>query len=68
MPTSRNPVINKVLLHLKSELREMLAQGVCGFKCFMIDSGVEEFPYVTEEEIRSALEQLKGTDGKLLVR
>ncbi|KAK2163624.1 hypothetical protein LSH36_76g02020 [Paralvinella palmiformis] len=50
----------------QSELSQMLAQGVCGFKCFMIDSGVDEFPYVTEADIRGALEKLRGTDGRLL--
>src|SRR5215210_6235116 len=29
--------------------------GVVGFKCFLIDSGVQEFPHVTEGELLPAL-------------
>ena len=45
----------------------MLAEGVVGFKCFMIDSGVKEFPHVSEEDIHQAMKQLQGTDSVLLV-
>ncbi len=36
-----------------------MAAGVRGFKCFLIESGVEEFPHVVESDLRLALEQLK---------
>ena len=52
---------------LQSELVPMVEAGVCGFKCFMIHSGIDDFPHVTEADIRSALTQLQGTDSVLLV-
>ena len=33
----------------------MLARGVPGFKCFLINSGVEEFQHVNEKQVREAL-------------
>jgi allantoinase len=33
--------------------------GVKGFKCFMIESGVDEFPCVDLEDITKAMEVLK---------
>lgn len=44
----------------------MIAQGARGFKCFMIESGVEEFPFVTEPEIRAALKELQGSSSFLM--
>ncbi|KAI9599357.1 allantoinase [Syncephalis fuscata] len=43
-------------------LKDLVNLGVRGFKCFMIESGVDEFPMVTESDIRRGLEQLQGTD------
>jgi allantoinase len=40
-----------------SELPALAAAGVCGFKCFLVPSGVEEFPAVGETEVRAALER-----------
>ena len=37
-----------------------------GFKCFLIHSGVDEFPAVTEAEVLEALMELKDTDAVLL--
>src|SRR5436305_3539880 len=34
-----------------SELARMFAAGVVGFKCFLVPSGVDEFPHVTEEHL-----------------
>lgn len=56
-----------VIPHNEGELRPMIDEGVCGFKCFMIDSGVDEFPCVSVEDIRLALDTLKGTNSVLLV-
>ncbi|KAL1925253.1 uncharacterized protein VTP21DRAFT_136 [Calcarisporiella thermophila] len=50
----------------QKELRPLVERGVRGFKCFLIESGVEEFPCVKEEDVRSALEELKGTGSILL--
>ncbi|XP_048831827.1 allantoinase, mitochondrial isoform X2 [Brienomyrus brachyistius] len=48
------------------ELRPMIKAGVVGFKCFLIHSGVDEFPHVTDSDLHAALEQLKGTGSVLL--
>src|SRR4051812_13781225 len=44
----------------------MLAAGAVGFKCFLINSGVEEFHFVTASEARTALNELKGTGAFLM--
>lgn len=49
------------------ELRPMLEAGVLGFKCFLIDSGVEEFAEVGEDDVRIALERLADAGVPLLV-
>jgi allantoinase len=49
-----------------SELEAMFAAGVVGFKCFLIPSGVEEFPHVTENELRVALEKLAHLGATLI--
>src|SRR6267143_4499205 len=36
------------------ERAALSAAGVVGFKCFLIHSGVDEFPNVTEEDLRRA--------------
>ncbi|XP_056270393.1 allantoinase, mitochondrial isoform X2 [Pseudoliparis swirei] len=48
------------------ELRPMIQAGVAGFKCFLIHSGVEEFPHVTERDLHTAMAQLHGTGSVLL--
>ncbi len=50
-----------------SELRPMLEAGARGFKCFLVDSGVEEFPHVGEKELLEAAHMLAGTGAPLLV-
>jgi allantoinase len=50
-----------------AELRALAAAGVCGFKCFLVPSGVEEFPAVGERELRAALDELAGTRLPVLV-
>lgn len=37
------------------QLKAMIDAGVMGFKCFLIDSGVAEFQYVEEADVRAAL-------------
>jgi allantoinase len=39
----------------EDQIGPLVAEGVCGFKSFLVDSGVEEFPPVTPEELASAL-------------
>lgn len=46
----------------------MIEAGICGFKCFLIHSGVEEFEHVTEADLHVALKQLQGQKTVLLVR
>ncbi|MEU4441986.1 allantoinase AllB [Actinosynnema sp. NPDC050801] len=41
--------------------------GVFGFKCFLIHSGVDEFPHVTEGELRAALARLRSRDALTIV-
>uniref|UniRef100_A0A672IYE7 allantoinase n=1 Tax=Salarias fasciatus TaxID=181472 RepID=A0A672IYE7_SALFA len=48
------------------ELRPMIQAGVAGFKCFLIHSGVEEFPHVTDCDLHAAMKQLQGTGSVLL--
>ncbi len=50
-----------------SELELLLTAGVVGFKCFLIHSGVDDFPNVTEEDLREALPELKRLDALLIV-
>jgi len=47
-------------------LRDMVALGVPGFKCFLIHSGVDEFPAVNREQAMEALKELKNTGATLL--
>ena len=41
-----------------SELRPLVDQGVCGFKGFLVDSGVPEFPAVSSTDIALAMAAL----------
>ena len=49
------------------ELRPMLEAGARGFKCFLVHSGVDEFPNVNEDQLRDAAATLAGTGAPLLV-
>ena len=49
------------------ELAGMVTDGVRGFKCFLVDSGVEEFGWVGEAELTPAMQILAGLDVPLLV-
>jgi allantoinase len=50
-----------------AELAPMAGGGVLGFKCFMVDSGIAEFGWVQEEDLRSAMKELKRIGAPLLV-
>ena len=49
-----------------AELRPMWEAGVFGFKCFLVPSGVEEFKYVEESDLRAALPELARLGAPLL--
>jgi allantoinase len=49
------------------ELAPLLKAGVRGFKCFLIDSGVPEFPNVDEADLTEAMRELARLDAVLLV-
>jgi allantoinase len=44
----------------------MIEAGVVGFKCFLLDSGVPEFPPLDDAGLRAALTELAAVDGLLL--
>ncbi|HEX5706049.1 MAG TPA: allantoinase AllB [Pyrinomonadaceae bacterium] len=47
-------------------LAEMFKEGVAGFKCFLIHSGVEEFPNVSEEDLRASMPELARLGATLI--
>src|SRR5215207_7413456 len=49
------------------ELPALHDAGVFGFKCFLVDSGVEEFPPLRPGELEGYLEVLAGLGSPLLV-
>ena len=49
------------------ELKPLLNAGVRGFKCFLIHSGVDEFPRVTESNLLEAMPELAALGSVLLV-
>ena len=50
-----------------AELAPMAARGALGFKCFLVESGVDEFGFVREPELRPAMEELARVRRPLLV-
>ncbi len=48
-------------------LRPLHQAGVTGFKCFLIDSGVPEFPPLEPADLRSVLGSLAAMDALLIV-
>lgn len=49
------------------ELAPLVERGVRGFKCFLIDSGVDEFPHVTAADLHVAMPELARLNSVLLV-
>ncbi|MDY7232255.1 allantoinase AllB [Hyalangium rubrum] len=49
------------------ELEGMVDAGVTGFKCFLIHSGVDEFPHVTREDLDKAMPILARRGVPLIV-
>lgn len=50
-----------------NELKELCGSGVLGIKSFMIDSGLDEFKYVSESDLRNVLNVMKDFNLPLLV-
>ncbi|MDQ1661030.1 MAG: allantoinase [Blastococcus sp.] len=50
----------------RDQLRPLLDAGVVGFKCFLLDSGVPEFPPLDDAGLRAALTELAAVDGLLI--
>ena len=50
-----------------AELAKMFEAGVVGFKCFLVPSGVDEFPHVEETHLREAMPELTRLGALLIV-
>jgi allantoinase len=50
---------------IKDELIPLLNSGVKGFKCFLCDSGVEEFPGVAPKDVEKAMSKLNVSSPPL---
>jgi allantoinase len=50
-----------------ADLRPLHEAGVFGFKCFLLHSGVEEFPPLDASGLKAALAEVAGFDGLLIV-
>lgn len=51
----------------KADLRPLHDEGVFGFKCFLLPSGVDEFPHLDAEELEEDLAELKSFDSLMIV-
>jgi allantoinase len=49
------------------ELEGLMESGVVGFKCFLVPSGVDEFPHVTEKDLREVMPELNRLGALLIV-
>ena len=50
-----------------AQLRPLHEAGVFGFKCFLLHSGVDEFPALTADGVEAAMRELATFDGLLIV-
>ncbi|WP_270887171.1 allantoinase AllB [Pedococcus sp. 5OH_020] len=50
-----------------ADLHPLHDAGVFGFKCFLLHSGVEEFPHLDAEGLRAALTETAAFDGLVIV-
>jgi len=48
-------------------LREVWDTGVLGFKCFLVHSGIDEFPNATRDDLEAAMPALRDLGAVLLV-
>lgn len=51
----------------KSDLRPLHDEGVFGFKCFLLHSGVDEFPHLDADEMEEDMKELKSFDSLMIV-
>ena len=51
----------------KSDLRPLHDEGVFGFKCFLLHSGVDEFPHLEADEMEEDMAELKSFDSLMIV-
>jgi len=51
----------------QNHIEALAAAGVAGFKCFLVDPGIDSFTMVTAEQLRSALPHVARTGLPLLV-
>jgi allantoinase len=49
------------------ELRPLHEAGVFGFKCFLLHSGVDEFPPLDQSQVEDAMAEISEFDGLLIV-
>lgn len=49
------------------DLRPLHDEGVFGFKCFLLHSGVDEFPPLDADEMEKDMAELKGFDSLMIV-
>ncbi len=50
----------------ENELKGLIEGGVLGIKCFLVDSGIDEFPNVTKEDLEKAMPILASYNIPLL--
>lgn len=50
-----------------AELRTLHEAGVSGFKCFLLHSGVDEFPPLDSAQLELAMREIASFDGLLIV-
>lgn len=51
----------------KADLRALHDEGVFGFKCFLLHSGVDEFPHLDPDEMEEDMAVLKDFDSIMIV-
>jgi allantoinase len=51
----------------QNELEDMIRAGLPGFKCFLVHSGIDDFPNVIESDLKIAMPILAKHGSKLLV-
>ncbi|PRA11517.1 allantoinase AllB [Arthrobacter sp. MYb211] len=51
----------------KKDLRQLHEAGVFGFKCFLLHSGVDEFPSLTVDEMEEDMAELASFDSLMIV-
>ena len=49
------------------DLRPLYDAGVFGFKCFLLHSGVDEFPPLDPGQLEAAMRELGSFDGLMIV-